>query len=88
MKYLQLSVNAAESEAANSFHCRTTNCIGWCYYEDEVNWFRCIVCNKRNCLTCKAIHDNMTCKEYQDDLKRRSEDDEAAKMTQNMLEVS
>lgn len=82
------SVNAAENRAANSFHCKTSNCGGWCIYEDEVNWYECQVCQKRNCLTCKAIHDNMTCKEYQDDLKRRAHQDEAAKKTQEMLDVS
>lgn len=86
LRYLQLSVNAAETRAVNSFHCRTTNCHGWCYYEDEVNWFDCDVCQKRNCLTCKAIHDNMTCKEYQDDLKRRADNEDTAKRTQAMLE--
>lgn len=87
-KYLQRSVNAAESKAANSFHCKTPNCAGWCYYEDDVNWFPCGVCLKKNCLTCKAIHEGKTCQEYQDDLKVRAENDDAAKKTQKMLEVS
>ena len=52
-----------------------------------MNWFDCQVCNKRNCLTCKAIHLNMTCQQYQDDLKIKSENDVAAKRTQEMLEV-
>eukprot|EP00112_Aurelia_sp_Birch-Aquarium-sp1_P011498 Seg2418.3 transcript_id=Seg2418.3/GoldUCD/mRNA.D3Y31 product="RanBP-type and C3HC4-type zinc finger-containing protein 1" protein_id=Seg2418.3/GoldUCD/D3Y31 len=86
VKFLDRSVNAAENRAANSFHCKTSNCGGWCIYEDEVNWYECQVCQKRNCLTCKAIHDNMTCKEYQDDLKRRAHQDEAAKKTQEMLD--
>jgi len=52
-----------------------------------VNTFHCPVCQQPNCLTCKAIHANMNCKEYQDDLKRRAQNDEAAKKTQEYLEV-
>ena len=46
------------------------------------------VCVQVNCLTCKAIHEGMNCQEYQDDLKRRAANDEAAKATQAMLDVS
>ena len=88
MKYLDRSLNTAESRAANSFHCKTPNCRGWCEYEDDVNWFRCPICAKLNCLTCKAIHEGQTCKEYQEDLRIRAENDVAAKKTQQMLEVS
>ena len=87
-KYLQRSLATAESQAANSFHCQTPNCHGWCIYDDEVNDFDCPVCQKRNCLTCKAIHFPTNCKEYQDDLKRNSANDEAARKTQEYLEVS
>ena len=52
-----------------------------------MNTFHCPVCQQPNCLTCKAIHANMNCKEYQDDLKRRAQNDEAAKKTQEYLEV-
>lgn len=77
----------AESAAANSYHCRTANCEGFCFYEDEVNEFHCPICRKVNCLLCKAIHEGMDCQEYQDDLKRRAANDEAAKATQEMLKV-
>ncbi len=86
-KYLQRSLVTAESQAANSFHCQTPNCQGWCIYDDEVNDFDCPVCQKRNCLTCKAIHFPVNCKEYQDDLKRNAANDEAARKTQEYLEV-
>ena len=100
----------AESAAANSYHCKTTDCEGFCFYEDEVNHFHCPLCKKVsqnsspppplfilfvycvrlqvNCLTCKAIHEGVNCQEYQDDLKRRAANDEAAKATQEMLQVS
>ena len=77
----------AENAAGDSFHCRSTDCEGFCFYEDEVNEFDCPRCNKKNCLLCKAIHEGMNCQEYQEDLKRRAENDAAAKATQDMLEV-
>ena len=46
-----------------------------------------LIGNKRNCLTCKAIHENINCKEYQDDIKRKSINDHAAQRTQKMLQV-
>ena len=72
---------------ADSFHCVTTDCPGWCVYEDDVNHFPCPICNKTNCLTCKAIHEGMNCKEYQDDLARKAANDEAARATKEFLEV-
>ncbi len=71
-----------------SFHCRSANCEGFCFYEDEVNEFNCPVCAKKNCILCKAIHEDMNCQEYQDDLKRRAENDEVANQTKKMLDVS
>ena len=72
----------AERGMANSFHCKSVNCKGWCVYEDDVNEFQCQLCNSVNCLTCKAIHPDMTCQQYQDDLRIRAENDEAARKTQ------
>ncbi|XP_021379156.1 ranBP-type and C3HC4-type zinc finger-containing protein 1-like [Mizuhopecten yessoensis] len=85
-KYLQRSLSTAESQERNSFHCKSPDCAGWCIYEDMVNFFQCPVCNHENCLTCKAIHTGLNCKQYQDDLMIRSKNDEAARNTQQMLE--
>ena len=124
------ALREAESAAGNSYHCKSTNCEGFCFYEDEVNEFHCPICTKVsigvscdsvhcvavcvvcacvlcvrvrvcacacvcvcvcvqvNCLTCKAIHEGINCQEYQDDLRRRAANDEAAKATQEMLDVS
>uniref|UniRef100_K1Q9B6 RanBP-type and C3HC4-type zinc finger-containing protein 1 n=1 Tax=Magallana gigas TaxID=29159 RepID=K1Q9B6_MAGGI len=84
-KHLQRSLVTAESQERNSFHCKTNDCPGWCIYEDLVNFFSCPVCKKENCLTCKAIHEGMNCKEYQEDLRIRSSNDKAAKQTNKML---
>ena len=83
----QRGLRQAENAAGNSFHCHSANCEGFCFYEDEVNEFDCPLCKKRNCLLCKAIHEGMNCQEYQEDRKRREENDAAAKATQKMLEV-
>ncbi|KAJ8303511.1 hypothetical protein KUTeg_019907 [Tegillarca granosa] len=80
------SLSTAESQAANSFHCKTPDCRGWCIYEDLENFFKCPVCKHENCLTCKAIHEGMNCKQYQEDLKIRASNDKAAKRTQEMLQ--
>lgn len=85
-KYLKRSLSQAEKSSPNSFHCKTPDCTGWCLYEDEVNNFLCPVCKKTNCLVCKAIHENHTCKEYQDELQRNSGNDKDAQKTRKMLE--
>ncbi|XP_070536126.1 ranBP-type and C3HC4-type zinc finger-containing protein 1-like isoform X2 [Ptychodera flava] len=85
-KYLQRGLHTAENMAADSYHCKTPDCQGWCYYDDNNNFFQCPVCHKKNCLTCKAIHEGLNCKQYQDDLRRRAENDTAAKQTKEMLE--
>ncbi|XP_059164421.1 ranBP-type and C3HC4-type zinc finger-containing protein 1-like [Physella acuta] len=86
LKFLKRGLDQAESQTPNAYHCKTTDCPGWCVYEDLVNFFKCLVCNKENCLTCKAIHENQNCKQYQDGLKSRSRNDIEAKQTQRMLE--
>ncbi|KAL0978212.1 hypothetical protein UPYG_G00167550 [Umbra pygmaea] len=86
-KFMELSLCFAETRSENSYHCKTPDCAGWCIFEDEVNEFTCELCNETNCLLCKAIHNDMNCKEYQDDLQIRAENDIAAKQTTQMLEA-
>ncbi|XP_041375392.1 ranBP-type and C3HC4-type zinc finger-containing protein 1-like [Gigantopelta aegis] len=85
-RYLQRSLDLAESQEENSYHCKSADCPGWCIYEDMVNFFKCPICSKENCLTCKAIHEGMNCKQYQEDLRIRAHNDVAAKQTHDMLE--
>uniref|UniRef100_A0A1I8JNV8 RanBP2-type domain-containing protein n=1 Tax=Macrostomum lignano TaxID=282301 RepID=A0A1I8JNV8_9PLAT len=47
---------------------------------DNVNEFECEVCQEHNCVTCRASHKDLTCQQYQDDLRRRAENDENAKL--------
>ncbi|KAK2861855.1 hypothetical protein Q5P01_001388 [Channa striata] len=85
-RFLELRLSIAESRSEHSFHCQTPNCRGWCIYEDEVNEFHCDLCGETNCILCRAIHENMNCKDYQDDLRIRAENDMAAQQTKQMLE--
>lgn len=40
-----------------------------------------------SCVCFQAIHTDMNCKDYQDDLRIRAQNDEAAQQTKQMLEV-
>ena len=86
-KYLGRGLSTAEAQSANTFHCKTPDCPSFCFFDDENNFFQCPMCNKQNCLTCKAIHEGMNCKQYQDDIRRRAANDDAARKTQEALEV-
>ncbi|XP_055387962.1 uncharacterized protein LOC129616332 isoform X2 [Condylostylus longicornis] len=83
-KHLAKSIKLAEHYIENAFHCKTANCRGWCIYEDSVNEFLCPVCNLKNCLTCAAIHDGITCKQYQDGLND-CDNNENSKRTKEMF---
>lgn len=84
-RFLDLGISIAENRSAFSYHCKTLDCKGWCFFEDDVNEFTCPVCLRINCLVCKAIHEKMNCKEYQDDLALRAQNDVAARQTTEML---
>lgn len=40
-----------------------------------------------NCLTCQAIHDNLDCKQYQEQVRQALESNVDVKRTREMLEV-
>ena len=82
----QMGLNQAEGTIQNAYHCKTADCAGWCVYEDDINFFNCPVCKVQNCLTCKAIHQDKNCKEYQEEIKAKAQNDDDAKQTQKMLE--
>ncbi|XP_052039866.1 ranBP-type and C3HC4-type zinc finger-containing protein 1 isoform X5 [Apodemus sylvaticus] len=86
-RFLDLGVSIAENRSTLSYHCKTPDCRGWCFFEDDVNEFTCPVCTRVNCLLCKAIHERMNCREYQDDLALRAQNDVAARQTTEMLRV-
>ncbi|KAJ1194817.1 hypothetical protein NDU88_004102 [Pleurodeles waltl] len=84
-KFLERGLNVAESRSKNSYHCKMADCKGWCIYEDLVNEFWCPICQRTNCLICKAIHEGMNCRQYQDDIRIRAQNDSAARQTNDML---
>lgn len=84
---LKRRLNRGLATLKNIFNCKTVNCEGVCEYEDNVNFFDCPLCRKKNCLTCKAIHEGMTCKQYQDDLNLRAQHDINARKDKEAIEV-
>ncbi|KAJ8387189.1 hypothetical protein AAFF_G00160010 [Aldrovandia affinis] len=86
-RWLQRGLSVAESRCESSYHCASLDCPGWCEYEDTVNTFHCPVCSKHNCLLCKAIHEGMNCRQYQDDLTARAVNDSAARRTRDLLKT-
>ncbi|XP_052039864.1 ranBP-type and C3HC4-type zinc finger-containing protein 1 isoform X3 [Apodemus sylvaticus] len=54
-RFLDLGVSIAENRSTLSYHCKTPDCRGWCFFEDDVNEFTCPVCTRVNCLLCKGV---------------------------------
>ncbi|XP_064466826.1 uncharacterized protein LOC135377970 [Ornithodoros turicata] len=84
--HLTRSMKTAESQAPNSFHCKTPDCPGWCVLEDNVNVFLCPVCKHTNCLTCRVIHEGKNCLQYQDELEYNAPESQEAKQTKDYLD--
>ncbi|XP_043233405.1 ranBP-type and C3HC4-type zinc finger-containing protein 1-like [Amphibalanus amphitrite] len=85
-RHLARSLRQAEGNTANSFHCRTASCAGWCEFEDTVNTFCCPVCTRVNCITCRAIHEGIDCRDYQERLAADARHNEEARQTQAYLQ--
>ncbi|GAB6020316.1 RanBP-type and C3HC4-type zinc finger-containing protein 1 [Chamberlinius hualienensis] len=85
-RYLRRSIATAESQAPNSFHCKTPDCPGWCLYADNANEFLCPSCGRLNCITCRVIHEGMNCRQYQDELAVRARTDDEAKKTKEAID--
>ncbi|XP_039438340.1 ranBP-type and C3HC4-type zinc finger-containing protein 1-like [Culex pipiens pallens] len=64
-KYERKCLELAETEATSSVHCLVPHCKGWIELTGFVSSFVCPVCSCKNCLSCRAIHIEMTCNEYQ-----------------------
>nr|XP_058142826.1 ranBP-type and C3HC4-type zinc finger-containing protein 1 isoform X5 [Dasypus novemcinctus] len=56
-RFLDLGISIAENRSTFSYHCKTPDCKGWCFFEDDVNEFTCPVCFHINCLLCKQAQD-------------------------------
>ncbi|KAK0157826.1 hypothetical protein PV328_011516 [Microctonus aethiopoides] len=84
--HLIKSISQAENNAGeNGFHCKTPDCSYWCLYEENINNFMCPVCNKTNCITCRAIHEGQNCLEYQEYIRLSKDCDGESKQTAAVL---
>ncbi|CAO1393836.1 unnamed protein product [Diamesa serratosioi] len=81
------SLKQAELSAAGSaFHCKHPNCDGWVINDlANVADFICEVCLKRNCITCKVIHEGKTCQQYQDEINPNARNLREAAETENAV---
>jgi RanBP-type and C3HC4-type zinc finger-containing protein 1 len=41
LKYQMRSLRQSEATMKNTFHCKTPDCIGFCVFEDNLNFFDC-----------------------------------------------
>lgn len=83
--HLRKALKRAEANLENIYHCKTLDCDGFIQYEQAVRAFVCPVCDKVNCVNCKAIHEEKTCEEYQFDLKNDVKNQKELKMTENAI---
>ncbi|EDS37596.1 ubiquitin conjugating enzyme 7 interacting protein [Culex quinquefasciatus] len=84
-RYERKCLEFAEGGNASSVHCLTKKCKGWIEVNGYVDSFVCSVCCQKNCLSCRAIHQGKSCKEYQA-LKFILEDDEDDDLEDEELE--
>lgn len=85
-QFLQRSLKQGESNLENLFHCQTPNCIGFVQANDALNaFFACQVCSAINCIKCKAIHEQKSCQEYQNDLKNDVKNQNELKLTEEAV---
>lgn len=64
--FLRKSLVQAEAENPNAYHCKTPNCIAWVEIDGDVDDFPCPTCKRVNCVKCKAVHEGITCVDYQE----------------------
>ncbi|TRY62164.1 hypothetical protein TCAL_04191 [Tigriopus californicus] len=48
------------------FQCRADNCEGWFFLDDDALNFKCPQCQALNCVSCRAVHTGVDCKQYQE----------------------
>ncbi|XP_070509088.1 ranBP-type and C3HC4-type zinc finger-containing protein 1-like [Chironomus tepperi] len=73
-KLLDRSLNKAEMSNKNAFHCNTVNCIGWVEINSRrIERFRCEICDKVNCVPCKAVHETFTCAQFREQRKMENQ---------------
>lgn len=66
LEVVQRSLAEAEASNPNAYHCKTPDCPAWVEIDPDVEQFQCQACKTENCVLCKAVHQGMTCNDYQD----------------------
>lgn len=88
-KHLELSIKVYEGVSINAYHCKTPDCRGFIEIENKVRDFTCEVCQVKNCIECKAIHEGKTCQQFQDeinpDAKNHRENAESETAIKNLI---
>jgi len=74
-KHLQKSLKIAEHGNELAFHCRTPDCPIFMEIGADVPAFTCPSCRKVNCISCKAIHEGKSCKDYQEEINPKLKTD-------------
>lgn len=63
--YVKKSLNRIKPQLQNRFQCKTPDCEFFCELKDDkVLKVKCLKCKAMNCVPCKAIHKNESCKKY------------------------
>lgn len=64
--FLDKSIAQAEAANPNAYHCKTPDCPFWLEIDCDVEQFTCGACKRTNCVKCKAVHQGVTCQNYQE----------------------
>jgi hypothetical protein len=83
--HLSRSLKLAENAMANTFHCKTPDCTGWCEFDPGTEVFHCWICRKRNCLLCGVIHDGLSCADYKNRLVQNVNDVKSNEAVEAMI---
>lgn len=84
-QHLKKGLQQAESTMSDVFHCQTPDCDGFIIYSNDTKAFPCQVCQKVNCILCKAIHETKTCEQYKDDLLNDEKNRQELQLTENAV---
>lgn len=64
--FLRKSLAQAEATNPNAYHCKTPDCAAWVEIDADVEGFLCETCKRENCVKCKAVHQGVTCADFQE----------------------
>lgn len=62
---LKRSLDQAKATIPNVYQCKTPGCPVWVEIED-IEEYQCEGCKRVNCVKCQAVHQGVTCENYQE----------------------